>query len=386
MRKRIETGPAVLLIVLAVMTAPAQARAGDSHIGAGDPSGQEPVEVLCDPHCPDTVGAGGYWVAIPAVFSTPETGFGGGPAAGYIFPRTIARHPSTIFSTLFYTEKKQILAILAPEFYFNGGERVYAELTYRKFPDSFWGIGPDAPQEDEEKYTPESFSGRLVGQLELAPDLRAGAQYLVRSGTLLETEEGGSLRSGTIPGSEGGTTSGVGLLVTLDTRDNLFSSRSGWFAELSHVSYGGMLGSDYDFYSVGLDVRRFFEVAPSHVAALRLYARSTGGGDVPFQDLPALGGLGDMRGFQQGRYRDRFAGYLQAGYRFPVYWRIRGAVFGSAGSVADGISALSASRMKYAGGGGLRIVINDERFSLRMDYAVGSGSSSGFYFTANEAF
>jgi len=385
MRKRATEILGIALLILALSSmSPAPARAGDSFFG--ERQEQDPVEVLCDPHCPDSLGSDGSWVAIPAVFSTPETGFGGGPAAGYIFPRTLARHPSTIFSTFFYTEKKQIISVLAPEVYFAGGGRIYATLSYQKFPDSFWGIGPETDPGDEENFTPEFFSARLLGQLELAPDLRAGAQYLFRGETILETDPGGALATGAVAGSEGGARSGAGLLVTYDTRDNLFSSRSGWFAELSHVTYGGVLGSEHDFSSAGLDLRRFFEVIPSHVVALRLYARSTGGGDVPFQDMPALGGQGDMRGFQQGRYRDRTAVYMQAGFRFPLYWRIRGAVFGSAGSVAEGLFDLEAGRMKYAGGGGLRILLNEQRFALRIDYAVGSGSSSGFYFTTNEAF
>lgn len=328
----------------------------------------------------------GHWVGFPVAFYTPETGFGGGAAAGYIFPRKGDRHPSSIMGISFYTEKKQAIIGIAPEFYLEGGFHGMAGIGYQKFPDSYWGIGPDTKESDEEKYTPEVVQGSLLGEFEVYPHLRLGAQFLYRRELILETEEGGVLEEGIIPGSTSGTTAGAGIIATYDSRDNRFSSERGWYLVLSHVSYGRIQSfSDYDITSIGFDARKFFPVFGSHVFATRFYSRSTWG-TVPFQDMPYLGGPNSMRGYQAGRYRDKFNAYVQAEYRIPFLWVTWLAVFGSAGNVSSGLESYSFDSIKYAGGGGVRFRINKEGFSLRLDYAVTGEGGRNFYFSANEAF
>jgi hypothetical protein len=335
------------------------------------------------PDLPDT--SRGHWVALPAFFYTPETGFGGGPAVGYIFPRLGDRHPSSIMGTFFYTEKKQAILALVSELYTEGGKHGLMELGYQKFPDSYWGIGPDTENEDEEKYTPELFETRLLGEFEVYPGLRLGGQFRYRKDVIIEKEEGGELDNREVPGSTGGTIAGVGILGSYDTRDNIFSSTSGWYLMLSQTSYSKTLHSDFSYTSIFLDARKFFPVLGSHVFAARLYTRSTAG-TVPFFELPSLGGPSDMRGYQAGRYRDKFAAYVQAEYRMPLIWVTHVAVFGSAGSVSPGADEFDFDKLKYAGGAGVRFRLNEERFSIRCDYAVTGEGGSNFYLSVNEAF
>ncbi len=185
----------------------------------------------------DTEPGKGHWVGFPAIFYTPETGFGGGLALGHIFPRQGDRHPSSIMGMFLYTEKKQTVAALNPELYLGGGFHGVAQIGYQKFPDSYWGVGPCTEDEDEEKYTPEVIGTRLVGEFEVYPGLRIGGQFRYRREVMLETEDGGVLEKGMIPGSTSGTTVGAGILATYDSRDNRFSSECGWYLMLSHTSY-----------------------------------------------------------------------------------------------------------------------------------------------------
>jgi hypothetical protein len=327
----------------------------------------------------------GHWVGFPIAFYTPETGFGGGLAAGYIFPRRGGRHPSSIMGIGFYTEKNQTVIGLAPELYLAGGFHGLMEVGYQKFPDSYWGIGPDTEDGDEEKYTPEAIRTRLIGELEVYPKLRLGGQFIYIREVILETEEGGALESRTIPGSTGGTIAGAGILGTYDSRDNRFSSSNGWYLFLSYTGYGRALLSDYSYTSVMLDARRFFPVFGSQVFAARIYSRSTSG-TVPFQEMPYLGGPSSMRGYQAGRYRDKFAAYMQAEYRVPLVWVTSLAVFGSAGNVSPDMGSFSFDGIKYAGGGGIRFRLNKEKFAIRFDYAITGEGGSNFYISANEAF
>jgi outer membrane protein assembly factor BamA len=258
-------------------------------------------------------------------------------------------------------------------------------MGYQKFPDSYWGIGPDTEDDAEEKYTPEVVEARLLGEFEVRPGLRLGGQYRYRREVILEKEEDGKLQDRSLPGSSGGTTAGIGVLGSYDSRDNRFSSYEGWYLFLSYTSYGRTVLSDYPYNSVMFDARKFIPVFGSHVFAARFYSRNTWG-TVPFQDMPYLGGPSSMRGYQAGRYRDKFAAYAQAEYRLPLIWVTSLAVFGSVGNVSENISSFSFDSIKYAGGAGIRFRLNKERFAIRFDYAVTGEGGSNFYISANEAF
>ena len=327
----------------------------------------------------------GHWVGFPIAFYTPETGFGAGLALGYIFPRLGDRHPSSIMGISFYTENKQTVFALAPELYLEGGFHGVMEVGYQKFPDSYWGIGPDTEDEDQEKYTPEVIQTRLIGEFEIYPSLRIGGHFRYNREVMLETEKGGVLEKGIIPGSTGGTTAGAGIIATYDSRDNRFSSGRGWYLAFWHSTYGRGLISDYSYTSMSFDIRKFFPVLDTHVFAARFYSRYTTG-TVPFQDMPAIGGPSAMRGYQAGRYRDKYAAYAQAEYRFPFVWVTWLAVFGSVGNVSRDPGNYSFDSIKYTGGGGIRFRLNKEGFSIRLDYAVTGEGGSNFYFSANEAF
>ena len=90
------------------------------------------------------------------------------------------------------------------------------------------------------------------------------------------------------------------------------------------------------------------ENPPTDVLAFNLKTRTTAG-DLPFYALPSLGGSRTLRGFIQGRFRDRSLWHLSAEYRFwvlprgfPIPFtetlrveRTGLTIFGDVGSVAD---------------------------------------------------
>ncbi|MCR5887400.1 hypothetical protein LRS06_06320 [Hymenobacter sp. J193] len=94
-----------------------------------------------------------------------------------------------------------------------------------------------------------------------------------------------------------------------------------------------------------------------------------------------------MRGIYEGRFRDRQLLAAQVELRQQLFWRLRGVVFGSAGQVQPQVTDFRPGEFNLAGGAGLRIDVNrQDRLSIRIDYGVGSGQSSGLYFAFNEAF
>jgi outer membrane protein assembly factor BamA len=202
---------------------------------------------------------------------------------------------------------------------------------------------------------------------------------------MVETEENGALAAGDVTGSGGGTLSGLGGWFNRDTRDNIFYSTQGSLCEISGAYYAGALGCDFDFGRYGLDLRKFFSMGERQVVALQSLVVATSG-DPPFQMLAQLGGDRVMRGYYNGRFRDRHAAVLQAEYRVKVWWRIGAAAFAGVGDVAHRPADFRIEDFKYSLGGGLRFLLSrQEGMNLRIDSAFGDGTS-GFYITLGEPF
>ncbi|MCX8995481.1 hypothetical protein NLN85_23855, partial [Citrobacter portucalensis] len=94
-------------------------------------------------------------------------------------------------------------------------------------------------------------------------------------------------------------------------------------------------------------------------------------GDVPWSMMPLLGSNQRMRGYYDGRYRDKNSVSGQLEYRRKLDWRHGVVGWLGAGTMGPSFHALDAGRWLPSAGVG--------------DYGIGKGSS-GFYFQVGEAF
>lgn len=325
-------------------------------------------------------------VPLPVLFYSPETRLGGGAALMHAYRTSAEGRPIATGASLMYTQNRQIAAGISTDAYLTGGlHHVMASVGYSKFPTVFYGIGNATAQSDSESYTPRTFSAAATVERRVARGVYLGVGGDFANGSMVEMEPGGSLASGRIPGSGIGRVAGLGAAVSYDTRDNILAAASGSFAKLSAHHYGEFLGSEFDFTSLQLDLRRFHTFAASHVVAVQAQWVGTSG-DVPFARMPQLGGQNLLRGYYQGRYRDLQYVAAQAEYRTPVWRRMGLAAFAGGGEVAPRLGDLSLRGFHVAGGAGLRVLLNrQEHLALRLDYGVGL-RSQGFYVTVGEAF
>jgi outer membrane protein assembly factor BamA len=331
--------------------------------------------------------AGWSIAPFPVIFSTPETGFGGGVGAMLTHRSKDApeeARPQSISFIAAYTQKSQTIVYLAPELYFDRETwQLRLILSYRDFPMSFFGVGNSTPREDEEEYTIEQAAIQpwLLRAVHSCLDLGITCNW--QKASLYNVTPGGQLDRGAVTGYEGGTLSGLGPAASWDTRDHLFCPTRGSWVQLYLRFYRVWLGSDYELESWTLDLRRYFPMAEAHVLALQLLCTSNEG-RVPFYELAQLGD--ELRGIYAERYVDRSMLMAQAEYRFPIWGRCSGAVFGGAGDVSAGLAQFRAADLKYAGGAGLRFALNpDEGINLRVDVGFGDEETQ-IYFQLLEAF
>lgn len=322
---------------------------------------------------------------IPALFYSPETRLGAGAFAIRTFRPVGAgddARPSSLTVGVIGTVEKQATLLLSADHYHRGGaQRWLGQGSWSYFPTKFYGIGAQTPERNEEDYTPRTFA--LQGQflLRLRPGLNVGPALEYQRLSLARVEEGGLLATGSVPGTAGSNSAGGGLVIQFDTRDNVFFPTRGHLHEAAVAAFGG----DDTWTRWRLDLRRYLPLGPRHTVALQALLLANGG-QPPFTQLALLGGQNVLRGYYEGRDRDRCLAAFQAEYRRPLGGRFGAALFAAAGTVARDTDRLALAQARVAGGLGLRYLLSvSEGINFRLDYGVGE-DSSGMYFTATEAF
>lgn len=367
-------GPIRLVLLLVAALAPTACAAKSAAPGAPAPPR------------PDSTFRRHSILPLPVIFYTPETRWAGGGAVLHAYRGDAKQRPITTAATLIYTQNEQTMSDASTDAYLADGRyHLSAHAGFSRFPSDFYGIGNGARASASEAYTPRSLMLEGIAELRVAPALYVGLGGEYSRVRMLEVEPGRALAAGTIAGSDGGVLAGLAAAVTHDSRDNTIAARSGGYARLLVQRYAHALGSDFGFTRAGLDLRRFRTLGGDHVVAVQ-GVWSVTSGDVPFYRLPELGGQNLLRGFYQGRYRDRQRIAVQAEYRTPTWRRLGLAAFAGAGEVAEGASGFALSGIHAAAGAGLRVTLNrQERMALRLDYGFG-GRDSGLYITVGEAF
>lgn len=332
---------------------------------------------------------GDGWTALPVVAVSKETGLLVAGYGLYYFRMpgsSVESRPSQVALVAGYTTRGQLGVQLEPELYLDE-ERwlLAADLTYRDYPTEHFGVGNDARLGDEESFELGLAGVAFEASRRVVPSVYVGVRQDAEHVDIDEIEPGGMLDQGRLPGSDGGWISGLGLFVRYDDRDNTFDARTGGFYQASATRYDPLFGSDYGFTRFEIDLRKYDRIVAGHGVALRALAQITSGGP-PFTAMPELGGPNLLRGIYAGRYRDDNLVALEAEYRFPIYWRFRGAVFGGFGEVASGLGDLTLEGVHPAAGAGIRFHLDRaERVNLRLDAGF-SPDDFGIYLTVGEAF
>ncbi|HEX8425347.1 BamA/TamA family outer membrane protein [Hymenobacter sp.] len=339
---------------------------------------------------------------IPIIFSQPETGLGYGaailPVWRFGLDTTVRKSNARLIA--WRTQEKQSLvqlthSIFTPgEQYFISGELSY----YYRFPINYYGTGPRTSRDDKSVIQYKVFIGQQRVLRRLKPNLFAGLQGrltdlrdiqvnrdIERDGVVVAPSR---LNERPLRERQNTRIVGIGPVLLYDHRDNVLSAYQGSYLEASALLNGGALGSDYRFSRYLLDARRYLSLDVNHKTVLAgQVVGQFQAGRVPFRELANLGGDKLLRGYYEGRYRDRQSVVAQVELRRQLFWRLNGVLFGGVGQVGNTLAGFDDGGLKYTGGAGLRFKFNRrDRLNIRFDYGVGRDGSTGFYFSFGEAF
>ncbi len=334
------------------------------------------------------------FLAYPTIGYSPETNTEFGLSGLYLYyaNQDTSNRLSEITARGFYTLENQYGAFIEHALYSDKDKWFFlGNLRYQSFPLSFFGVGANSTLEDEQIVAANQLLIKERVLRRLKQNFYFGLELELNNTSQVNFSKPENFEDQIpIVGMNGFTTFSTGIGFVLDSRHNVLNVRDGYFSELAILGSFDNLGSDYSFGSVISDTRYFKSIRKNQVMALQLLKQFTWG-DVPFNQLPQLGGPNLLRGYYQGRFRDSNLMAAQVEYRFlpfPLKFteRIGGAVFASVGTVYDQPHKLDFGKLKGTAGAGLRYMLFPQKdIYVRLDYAF-TREGNAFYIYIGEAF
>jgi hypothetical protein len=194
-----------------------------------------------------------------------------------------------------------------------------------------------------------------------------------------------------IKGRHGGTTLYLGPTLIFDSRNNnTYTTKGAVVTSYLDLMKGIGSNSNYSGGLLNIEYAQFFKLSNQLVLGFDIQEQSLTGSQSPFYLMPALGSDEMMRGYYNGRFRDRnlIAAQTELRYRLSTRFGIVG--FVGAGQVWN--STFSFDELKPNYGAGVRYFFDTEKgLSIRVDYGVGEKRAneprlSGLYIALGEAF
>jgi outer membrane protein assembly factor BamA len=342
----------------------------------------------------------------PQVFFQEDVGLGGGLALTDIDFREERRREFLGAFLTYTTEGQERYRLVWRRWLYHreipGGGVAVEERSFlgaaggyqRTLTRRFFGLGPDTPERAESSFTDEVEDVGLRADVSL-PDPGGnwvatlgvrGAHHNLAPGRV----SGAPTTDVAFPGLFQDADGRSGLYLTAglryDTRDSQHQPYGGWrvgaLVDTAPWQSDGSLGAIFTGYAdITFTVPPLFhtggdpgeENPPTDTLSFGAQVDTTVG-DLPFYDLPSLGGGSSLRGYIANRFTDDSAWHAVAEYRFWVIprgfrltrtiriERVGLALFGELGTVAGSLADLPRATIHSSYGLGLRISL--ERIAL----------------------
>ena len=261
-------------------------------------------------------------------------------------------------------------------------QRIDYTVYFYSFPTYFWGIGYDKGDNDDNKskmnrwqtQVKASWLFRESGNLFVGPTIAVDyiTAHHVKRPELLEGQRKSTFNAG------------AGATLLYDTRDNLTAPRRGVYLWLQQVFRPHFAGNHYAFTTTDVRTSGYIGLWKGSTLALDMRAQFNYG-NPSWGMLAQLGGSSAMRGYYEGRYRDKHKIETQVELRQHV-WRRNGiVVWAGAGTVFDKPGSIQLRHVLPNYGVGYRWEFK-KNVNVRLDYGFGKKGQSGFTFNINEAF
>lgn len=274
-----------------------------------------------------------------------------------------------------------MLGVTGNHIYKNNRARIQYDVNISHVTTKFWGIGYDMDIEDanESKYKYLASEANAAFVWQIAPDLFIGPKALINYIHARDRQKP-ELWDGENPTT---FNFGAGFTLQYDTRDAITSASQGCLLRLDQIFLPRFMMNKYAFTMTELRFDFFHHLWRDATIAYELHTRLTYG-NTPWSLLGTLGGSHNMRGYFEGRYRDKCEADACIEIRQHIWHRNGMVAWIGAGTVFPEFSALRLKKILPNYGVGYRWEFK-KNVNVRLDLGFGR-HQTGFIFSINEAF
>ena len=323
------------------------------------------------------------YVVYPALGYSDETGVYAGGLA-YLRYGSVETDSTSQKNLIYYSnevsEKKQYSIHFMPKIYLkNGLYTIVANVKFKHWPSTFYGIGNEHVSDTEEQYPKREFDIEFEVRRKITDIWQVTPIYRFSNFQIKKMEEDGLLANDDIPGNEDNVTSGIGVSICYDSRDSDTYPQSGLFYNFKSVLFSEIIASDYNFIRNEIDLRHYTSVFNNQTIAIQSYF-STVSDEVPFHKMSYLDD--NMRAITANKFIDRHSVIFRIENRIfpfshPLLEKFGFITFLETGEVAGNLKDFSVNRLKFSYGAGLRIsFLMNDRLNVRLDIGFGEQSRS----------
>lgn len=255
-------------------------------------------------------------------------------------------------------------------------------IYFYSFPCKFWGMGYDMGDDDSNKSDMKRWQARFKASFlfHLGDNLYLGpmVSYDYVIGRRIERPE-------LLNGMDQHTWNiGAGFSAVYDTRDMLTYPHRGFYINLSQCFRPRFMGNDYAFSTTELQVDAYQRVWKGAILA-EDFRTMLNFGNPSWGMMALLGNSNSMRGYYEGRYRDKHKMEAQVELRQHIWKRNSLTTWVGAGTVFHKFSEMRSRHILPNFGIGYRWEFK-KNVNVRLDYGFGKAGQTGFLFSINEAF
>lgn len=270
------------------------------------------------------------------------------------------------------------------------GTHIFPQDKYRadytvyfySFPCDYWGMGYDMGNDDSNKSEMKRWQARIKGSFlfHLGSNFYIGpmVSYDYVIGKNVERPE---LLNGMVRHT---WNLGAGFSAVYDSRDVLTYPHQGLYINLTQCFRPRFMGNDYAFSTTELQVDAYQKVWKGAILA-EDFRTMLNFGNPSWGMMALLGNSNSMRGYYEGRYRDKHKMEAQVELRQHIWKRNSLTAWVGAGTVFSKFSNIRSRHILPNYGLGYRWEFK-KNVNVRLDYGFGKAGQSGFLFSINEAF
>lgn len=336
------------------------------------------------------------FIIIPILSSAPETGVEAGGASLFSYYSDTLHYDtrvSNIFAYATITTKGQNRINISTTYWSPQNKyHLFAGIGRIDFPVDFYGVGNDTRKASADALGQKRYRLLLEGEKLVAKNLYVG---LVGGGYKYDfTSANPAGIFNTSPQVEdraGGTFMYIGPSLIYDSRNNnTYTTKGVMINAYYSIMRGVFANNGYNGGLFNIEYSQFIPLSKKLVLGLNMQEQSLTGSRSPIYLLPQMGNDEIMRGYYEGRYRDRNLIAAQAELRYRLSERFGVVGFVGAGEVFHTSFTLPALKPNL--GGGLRYFFDVEKgLSVRVDYGfgqkpAGEQHASGLYIGLGQAF